>query len=111
MSDHGEHGEAFPPAPARLDGVSWLALTLCLRRSLARARRSDADVHSLLFAACPDDDRHAGRVINIRALVSWTPPLADETTEFRGEYRLDLGLAERGHLLLAAAQFGGKGLV
>jgi len=33
-----------------------------LRRSLARARRSEADVHRLLFAACPDDDRHAGRV-------------------------------------------------
>jgi len=45
-------------------GVSWLALTRSLRRSLARARRSDADVHLLLLAACSDDDRHAGRVID-----------------------------------------------
>ena len=42
----------------------WLALTRSLRRSLARAGLSDADVHLLLLAACPDDDRHAGRVID-----------------------------------------------
>jgi hypothetical protein len=41
-----------------------LALSRYLRRLLARARRSDADVHLLLFAARSDDDRHAGRVIN-----------------------------------------------
>jgi len=54
---------AYPITNSR-QGVSWLALTRSLRRSLARARRSDADVHLLLSAACPDDDRHAGRVIN-----------------------------------------------
>jgi hypothetical protein len=41
-----------------------LALTRPLRRSLARARLSDADMHLLLFAACSDDDWHAGRVID-----------------------------------------------
>jgi hypothetical protein len=35
-----------------------------LRRSLARACLSDADVHLLLPAACSDNDRHAGWVID-----------------------------------------------
>src|SRR5579859_6812853 len=43
---------------------SWLALTRSLRRSLPRARRSEADVHLLLLVACSDDDRHAGRVVD-----------------------------------------------
>src|SRR5580704_11045551 len=41
-----------------------LALTRFWRRSLARACLSDADVHLLLLAACSDNDRHAGRVID-----------------------------------------------
>src|SRR5215472_10471488 len=42
-------------APQRLLAAA-LALTRSLRRSLARARRSEADVHLLLFAACFDDE-------------------------------------------------------
>jgi hypothetical protein len=68
-------GQNTPGDPRRSrQGVSWLALTWSLRRSLARARRSDTDVHLSLFAACPDDDRHAGRVINpVPARVSQPP--------------------------------------
>src|SRR5689334_9737053 len=55
---------ALAPVMALARCRSRLALTRSLRRSLARACLSEADVHLLLLAACSDNDRHAGRVID-----------------------------------------------